>query len=397
MNSNNLPIRKYKWRGISQHGKIRSGIINANNIEYVKVFLLDQGITLQKARRIYFHPTPKISNLEITRFFRQLSTLLVADIPILASLSILQSTQDNFLLHDVITKIKYQIASGHRFSQSVLLFPKYFDALVYHLILIGEETGKLDLSISKIALQKEVSLTFKRQILQTLFYPCMILITSITIFLIMLVFIVPRFAELFSNFHHQLPLFTRGILFISHCLRAYWLYSILVFCLAFYFLKEKFKLKNLHLYLLKIPLLNSVIQKIILAQLMQSLVMTTSAGLNLIDSLRLSISSIRHPSYRNAILELLAEISRGITLHAAMSGNPLFPDNIVQMIKIGEESGKLEVMLEKTLQFLNADLDQYISYFKQLLEPTIMLILGVLIGSLVIGMYLPIFKLGSVV
>jgi type IV pilus assembly protein PilC len=342
----------------------------------------------------------RISKTQIALFFRQLATLLQADIPIINSLSILRENKNNKPLHILITTLTHEITEGHTLAQCLSKFPRYFDHLSCHLIRVGEQSGTLVAMLQRIAFHKEKVLVIKNKIKQTLFYPCIILLVSLVTSTIMLVVVIPRFAELFQSMHGTLPAFTNGVIHLSHLLRQYcWLllFPISGVILFWHRYVHSIKLQSAtESFILNIPSVNQLYSKIILARLSRSLATTFAAGVPISESLPTIATTTESPIYRAAILRLRAQITKGQQLHQAMRKFTHFPPTFVQMVKIGEESGTLDKMLEKIADMYENDIDQWVSRMGSLTEPLIIVILGVLIGGLVIAMYLPIFKLGNI-
>jgi type IV pilus assembly protein PilC len=280
-------------------------------------------------------------------------------------------------------------------------FPVFFDEMICSLILTGEKSGTLDTMLKRIAEHKERSYRLKSKIRQALFYPIMILIVAILITIIMLLFVVPRFTELFQNMHATLPVFTLSVIHFANFLKNDWPIIILAWIILttwFYYAKRFPRTRFIiDAFQLKIPVIGLSLQKYILASWARSLTTLFAAGIPITEALKMLTHSMHNLVYRNAVHELYLHISAGKQLHLAVQRCKLFPPMMVHMIQIGEESGTLETMLTKIADFYEADLDQMISYLSKMLEPLIMVILGVVIGGLVIAMYLPIFKLGDVI
>jgi type IV pilus assembly protein PilC len=340
-----------------------------------------------------------ISLLDIVLFFRQFATLITAGVPIAQSCQILANNQEKIILQRILHSLKNSLESGKGLSTALRQYPNYFDALTCQLIQIGEQTGTLDQILLRIAHHKEKKLALNHRIKQILFYPLCTLLITLIVSGIMLFWIVPRFAELFQPMHDKLPWITRQIFFISSVLREHaWLMliPILGLFLFFYYLKQSKKFRQtLDRFILKLPFIGQLLKKIMLARFSHTLTITLSAGMPILDILKMLVNLSHHHDHTKAMIKLQTEIARGQQLHSAMHTSSFFPAMMIQMVRVGEESGKLENMLEKMATLYETDADQLIARLSQLLEPLIMVILGVLIGGLVIAMYLPIFKLGT--
>jgi type IV pilus assembly protein PilC len=333
----------------------------------------------------------KINSTDITFFLRQFAILIIAGIPILKCLSLLEQSQNKIAMRLLLFSIRRELLSGKEVYASLHVHKKYFDELTCQLIKIGEHTGKLDITLNMIADEHEKRLAFVKRIQQALFYPCLITIAATLVTISLFLFVIPRFAELFADSHVALPALTRLLFFLSAQLNQHMYYLLLFAIPLLIFSLQK---KSLLLTLRKLPVIRTISQKILLARFAKHLAITFAAGIPIIDALKLLAHSPSHPEFAQAIFHLRSKINAGFYLHQAMQTSSLFPDLMIQMVKTGEESGALDQLLFKLAGFFEADIDQMLNQFNRLLEPLIMLVLGVLIGGLIIGMYLPIFKLG---
>jgi type IV pilus assembly protein PilC len=340
----------------------------------------------------------KIPAFEIAVFLRQLSTLISAGIPIIQSYSILAKSQHNKSTAQLIEHIKLDLLNGNSLFNSIYKQVDYFGNLTCQLIKIGELTGKLDAMLSLAAKHHESHQAFKKRVQQALLYPCIISATALFITIAMFLFVIPRFAELFQNTNIQLPTLTIFIFktaaFLSKHTWTLFIPFILIPCWLFHTHYNHSHKKSIFYSL---PLISSILQRISLANFSRHLALTISAGIPITDALSMLAQAPLQTEFAKAINKVRLKISTGLTLHHAMLGLPSFPILLVQMTKIGEESGMLDNMLNKFADFIEADISQLLLQINQLLEPLIMLVLGVLIGGLVIGMYLPIFNLGSAI
>ncbi len=301
----------------------------------------------------------------------------------------------------MMSAIRMDIESGHSLSIACKKFKKIFNFIACQLIEAGEKSGTLDVMLIRIAEYQEKNFKIKRQIKQALFYPALILIFATLVTFIMLIFVIPRFEELFAAAHCTLPFFTQAVLVVSRFLKQ----NLILICMAVTFLSftscqllklPKLKLKR-DMVLLHLPLLSSFIKKAILAYILRNLAILFAAGIPLNQALVMTAYTTRNLGYVHALQALEQEVLNGKQLFVAMLSNKLFPPMVIQMIQVGEESGTLEQMLAKAADFYDVDIDHGLEYFGQLLEPFIMVVLGILIGGLVIAMYLPIFKLGTTI
>ncbi len=340
-----------------------------------------------------------ISTTDIAIFLRQFATLIAAGIPLIQSCEILEKSQEKTACRSLIYAIKREMLTGKTLFYCLHLHPKQFDSLTCHLIKMGEHTGKLDSVLMTIADHHEKNLAFIKRIKQALFYPCLITLTAFIVTFCMLLFVIPRFAELFYATQTSLPLLTVWIFSLSAALKHHLGMGaglLLIGGLYLYYGAGYHQLRNcLQRLMTYLPLIKTYVRKIILARFVRNLAITFTAGLAITDALSLAANTTGDAQFIKLIRHLSNKIQAGVSLHQAMETLAYFPNLMVQMVKIGEESGMLTHMLDKMAVFLESEIEQVIIILSELLEPLIMIVLGVLIGGLVIAMYLPIFKLGS--
>lgn len=339
----------------------------------------------------------KIAVLDITLFLRQLATLLQAGIPIVQCCHILEKSQEKHSLRLLIHLIKRELLTGKQLSSILQTQTTHFDNMTCQLMMIGEQTGKLDTILSTIANHHEQQLAIRARIKQALFYPCIIVCMAVMVTLIMFIFVIPSFADLFQEAHIPLPMLTRFIFQLSSILSLHTLYfiallSLIGACLIQF--KPTYKESCLH-FIRHLPGIKPLRQKSILTHFARNLALTFSAGIPITQAMRLAANATTDARFKQIILRTNRHLDTGMQLHQAMLSTAYFPTLLIHMIKVGEEAGMLDYMLNKAADFYEAELKEITNHLNQLLEPLIMLILGVVIGGLVIGMYLPIFKLGS--
>jgi len=343
----------------------------------------------------------KIKSSDIELFFRQLTTLTFADIPLLQTIQMMARNPDQKKLRPLYMSLSQNIRNGLELSDGLQQFPKYFDPITCQLIKAGEKSGTLQIMLERITQHREELAELRRKIIQALFYPSITLLVATSIILIMLMFITPRFATLFTDMHSELPLFTKIVINLGNNLRDHFLFLLLfiLFCLLCLIkIKKQPRIKNIiDLLILKIPLFGAIFSKIQHAKFTRTLAILSAAGLPLTEALELLAPTIKNSVYTKKINRLRHGIISGKQLHHVMQKINFLPHNIQQLIEIGEESGTLEKMLIKSAELLDTEVNHFISLVSKLIEPLIMIILGVLIGALLIAMYLPIFKLGSVI
>lgn len=332
----------------------------------------------------------KPSPSEITLFLRHIATLYSAGIPLAQIFDLLASLQTTQQMQDMQRTIKHHLESGRTLAHSLNHYPQTFDAFTCHLIHAGEQSGTLDIMLDRIVQHKEQRLQIIRKLKQAFTYPTLVILFAIVLCIIMLAVIVPRFEELFISAHADLPRLTRWVVKASHCLRhTLFLVTLLLLLMPL--------LPTLLHRAKQLPFIQSMTLPFQLTHFLRTLAILQHAGIPLIESLPLLHDIHLELRYRHAIGHLTHHLNHGRQLHAAMHIIPYFPPWLVQMVKVGEESGSLERMLDKAAEMYESEIDFLINHLSQVIEPLIIIGLGVLIGGLVIAMYLPIFKLGMVI
>lgn len=337
-----------------------------------------------------------ISDFDITVFLRQFATLLTAGIPIIQCCEMLEKSEVKQSLRLLIYGIKRDLLSGKQLSVSFSALQTYFNALTCELIKIGEATGRLDKMLTTIAHYQEKNLAFKKRLRQACFYPAVIGMTALCVTLSLFIFVIPRFAELFQEMADKLPALTRALFYLATKLNQAFFIVCIGFVASFILLKNYYPvlIKTLVRFFLYLPFIKTCIHKLRLMRFARNLAITFAAGIPIVDALKLAVNTCDDKDFARELNLLRNKIISGETLTQAMT-QLSFPLLMVQMVKVGEESGMLDAMLEKIADFFEADTDLFITQFSQFLEPLIMVVQGVLIGGIVIGMYLPIFKLGN--
>lgn len=307
---------------------------------------------------------------------------------------ILEKTQEKTTMRLLIYAIKRDILLGKSFYESIRNHTKYFNYFICQLIHIGEQSGTLDLILKRIVSHQEKIISQKHWFKQILFYPTILLVTALSITLLMFLFVIPQFEELFKGVPVKLPFLTQVIFYFSWLIRTYGLLLVgaLTFIIGFSYRNASHAFKQMMSHL---PLLKQSFNKIRLASFARNLATTLSAGLPMTNALKLATNACDHDEFSTAIEQLRNQLNAGLSLHHGMQQIALFPPFMVQMVKIGEESGTLAAMLTHVAEFFESDMEEFFHTVSRLLEPLIMVVLGVLIGGMVIGMYLPIFKLGN--
>lgn len=350
---------------------------------------------------MYTRTSAKIRQGDIDIFSRQLATLIKSGIPLFQAFGIIAREQQHPGMKDLTEKLAKSLESGFTLAESLKKQDGLFSDLFCNLVATGEQSGTLEEMLNNLASYREKIHSLKRKIAKTLAYPAVVLAMALLTSLALLIFAVPRFETLFKGFGAELPAMTAAIITLSRFFQNFWYLIPLMICGAGFGIRSLKKSPEWKQYrdriLLKLPVLGGIFEKASLARFCRTLAITLKAGLPLADALKCVSSAAGNLVYARAIMTIRAAISTGYPLHLALKHTRIFPHRLVQMIAIGEESGTLEFMLEKLADFYEEAVDNAIEAGSNLLEPLLMSLLGILVGGLVLAMYLPVFKLGSVI
>ncbi|MGP4987976.1 type II secretion system F family protein [Pseudoalteromonas nigrifaciens] len=405
-NKNEKSNETFQWVGVSTRGKRLEGELAGSSIALVKAQLRKQGITPSKVKRkakpLFGARLQKITPKDIAIVTRQIATMLMAGVPLIQSIEMIGTGATNKSLGKLMESIADEVKAGQPLSQALRRHPRYFDDLYCDLVASGEQSGALDKIFDRVAIYKEKSEALKSKIKKAMFYPIAVLVIALIVTSILLIFVVPQFQDIFAGFGAELPAFTLFVIGISEFMQAYW-WVILIALVAFVWAFKEAKLKSLKLRdatdraVLKLPIIGMILNKAAVARYARTLSTTFAAGVPLVDALDSAAGASGNAVYRYAILDIKAEVSSGNQMNWAMRNSKIFPDMVIQMVAIGEESGSLDSMLGKVATIYEQEVDDAVDGLSSLLEPMIMAVLGVLVGGLIIAMYLPIFQLGSVI
>jgi len=392
----------YHWQGVNRQGKLLRGRKDATSFVNSKNELQRQGIHLIKLQKKHKYALVKINSTHITAFTRQLATLLLAGIPLMQALELIARGETNFIMTELINTIKIAVEKGCTVAEALAKCPLYFNDLYQNLIAAGEQSGTLDVMFERVANYKEKTEKLINKVKKALFYPLAVLLIALIVAILLLVFVVPQFEMLFANFGASLPVPTKMVIKMGDILQHYgWLALIIVILLTQLFVKFQKKSKKftaaLDKFLLKIPAIGLIVKNATLARFARTLATLFSAGLPLTEALQATAAATGNQVYLVATLQVREEVMSGNKIHLALQQTNLFPNVMIQMIAIGEESGTLEKMLLKIAETHENLVDAAVDNLSSLLEPFVMVILGLFIGGMVIALYLPIFKLGSIV
>ena len=396
----------FTWEGTDRRGKRVKGETRASNIAMARADLRRQGITPLKVRRkatsIFSNRKKKITSKDIAVFSRQLATMMSAGVPMVQAFDIVGRGHSNPAMQEMILAIKADVEGGTSLTASLRKYPLYFDDLFCNLVEAGEQAGVLENLLDKIATYKEKTESLKGKIKKALFYPVAVIVVAIVITAIIMIFVIPQFKDLFSSFGADLPAFTRIVISISDFVASWW-WAILAVVAATIFgasnvwkRSPKFR-ETLDRLLLKVPVIGSIMHRAALARFCRTTATMFAAGVPLVEALESVAGATGSSVYERAVLAMRDDVATGQSLTLAMRQQGLFPHMVIQMVTIGEESGALDDMLSKVADFYEEEVDNAVDALSSLLEPLIMVVLGTVIGSLVIALYLPIFQLGSVV
>lgn len=395
------------YKGVDRKGNRVEGEVSSSSASFAKAQLVKQGI---RATGVKKKPKPlfgggkgkAIKPMDIAVFTRQMATMMKAGVPLVQSFDIVADGAENPNLSALIKSIKEDVAAGGGFAVSLRKHPKYFDELFCNLVESGEQSGALETMLERIAVYKEKTEQLKAKIKKALTYPIAVIVVAIVVTGILLVKVVPQFADTFSQFGADLPAFTLFVLSLSESAQQYWwiaLLAIVGFFLVYGKLKERspgFR-SFIDKISLKIPVVGDIIYQSICARFARTLSTTFAAGVPLIDALESVAGATGNIHFEKATLKIRDEVSAGTQLNIAIDHSKRFPSLLVQMTAIGEESGALDEMLSKAASYYEEAVDNLVDSLTSLLEPMIMSVLGILVGGLMIAMYLPIFKVGQAI
>ena len=395
----------FLWEGTDRNGKKIKGKSLANDEATVRADLRRQGVVptrIRKQRQGLFSGGGKITTADIAIFSRQLATMLAAGIPLVQAFEIVGNGHENAAMQKLILAIKNDVEGGSALAEALAKHPLYFDDLFVNLVEAGEQAGALETLLDKVATYKEKTEAIKKKIKKALTYPAAVLVVAFVVTTILLIFVIPSFEDLFKGFGADLPTFTRMVIDLSAFVRSQGVILAAMIGAAvgafLYFKKRSRAFRHfLDRMMLKMPIIGPILQKASIARYARTLSTMFAAGVPLVEAMESVAGATGNIVYEEGVLTMRDEVATGQRLQQAMENTDLFPNMVIQMIAVGEESGSLDEMSAKVADFYEEDVDNAVDNLSSLLEPMIMAILGVLVGGLVVAMYLPIFKLGAVV
>lgn len=392
----------FAWEGKDKKGKLLKGQINASGETFVRATLRRQGVIVTKIKKQSNIKKGKISDKDITLFTRQLATMMKSGVPLLQTFDIVGKGHSNPAVAKLLQDIKSDVETGSSLSAAFRKYPLYFDTLYCNLVEAGEQAGILESLLDRLASYKEKIQAIKSKIKSALFYPVSIIVVAFIIVSIIMLFVIPSFKELFASFGAELPAPTLIVMAISDFFVSYWwlIFGSLGGALwaFFYTLKRSPSLQvKVDKLSLKLPVFGEILKKAAIARYARTLSTMFAAGVPLVEALDSVAGATGNSVYFDATKKIQSEVSTGTSLTIAMQNTDVFPNMVIQMTSIGEESGSLDAMLNKVADFYEGEVDDAVAALSSLMEPIIMVVLGTIIGGLVVAMYMPIFKMGSVV
>jgi len=395
----------FLWEGLNKRGARVKGETPADSEITARAELRRNGINVLKIRKKpkpLFSTKKKIKPVDVAYFLRQMTTMLSSGVPLVQAFDIVGRGHENPAMSDLIMDLKGQVEGGETFAAALAKHPKYFDDLVINLVEAGEQSGTLETLLDKIATYKEKTESLKAKIKKAMFYPAAVIVVAIVVTAILLIFVVPQFEALFVGFGADLPAFTRMVVNLSNFAQSWWWILLALVVLTVFLFRQahlrspRFR-RTMDLLVLRIPAVGPILRKAAIARFARTLSTMFAAGVPLVDALRSVAGATGNALYGEATERMREETAAGAQLQWSMRNVGIFPNMVVQMVAIGEESGSLDAMLAKVADFYEEEVDNAVDSLSSLLEPLIMVVLGVLIGGLVIAMYLPIFMLGQVI
>ena len=396
----------FNWVGVDKRGVKIKGEYAAKTAALVKAELRRQGINPQsvnpKRKPLFGAAGKTIKAREIAVFSRQIAVMMAAGVPMVQGFDIIASGQTNVRMKNMLVDVKTSIEGGSTLAEALTKFPVQFDELYRNLVRAGESAGVLDTVLDTVATYKENIEALKGKIKKAMFYPAIVFAVAILVSAILLIFVVPQFEEVFKGFGAQLPAFTQAIVNMSRFMTGNWFFMLLItggviFGLIFAYKRSPRFAHFMARLVLKLPVVGQILHQSAIARFARTLAVTFAAGVPLVEALDSVGGATGSPIYNDAVKRIREDVAVGHQLQLAMRQVGLFPNMVVQMVAIGEESGALDKMLFKIAEFYEQEVNNAVDALSSLLEPFIMVIIGVLVGSMVVGMYLPIFKLAAVV
>jgi type IV pilus assembly protein PilC len=397
---------KYAWEGRLPQGGFRKGVLEGPNELAVRAYLRQQQIIptkiIKKATEIKISlPFMKgrVKKKSLAIFTRQMATMIDAGLPLVQSLDILAQQEEDETFRDIISTVKNEVEAGATLAAALQKHPRVFDDMYVNLVVAAEEAGTLDVILARLATHIEKMEELKKKIRSALVYPAMIVTVAIGVTIVLMVFVVPVFEKLFAGIGSTLPLPTRVVIAVSNIFKSYLPIVIAIVVVLVIVLRRYYKTENgkrrIDDLMLKLPIFGELLRKVAIARFARTLGTLVSSGVPILESLNIVAGASGNKVVEEAILKGRVSISEGQTISEPLAQSGVFPVMVTQMISVGETTGSLELMLNKVADFYESEVDTAVATLSSMLEPVLMIFLGVIVGGLVIAMYLPIFKMAS--
>jgi len=398
----------YEWQGKTGRGEVRSGTLKADSEALLRTVLRKEGVIVTKivekkgdAKAERYNAKKKIKALAVVLFTRQLSTMITSGLPLVQSLEILSNQIEDKNLRGIVKEIKAKIEGGSRFADALKDYPKCFDELYVNLVVAGEEGGMLDTVLNRLAVYMEKIEKLKKKIKSAMIYPISIIVVAVAVVMILLIFVIPVFEGMFKDMGAELPLPTQIVINISKFVKSSIIYMVIALAIAVFLFRRYYKTENgqrtIDRIILKVPVFGVLALKSSVARVTRTLATLLSSGVAILESLVIVARVAKNKIIEDALIVARTRISEGKSMSEPLQDSGIFPPMVVQMVQVGESTGALDNMLNKIADFYEEDVDNLVTNLTSLMEPIIMMFLGVVLGGLIIAMYLPIFKLGTVV
>ncbi|KOR31214.1 type II secretion system protein F [Achromatium sp. WMS2] len=398
-------IYTYAWEGVDKGGKTLKGEVKASSVLEARKEAQRSGVRVKKISKKaepLFQSKPKITPKDIAIFSRQLATMMSSGVPIVQAFDIVGKGHANASMQDLILGIKAEVEGGNSLANSLRKKPQYFDDLFCNLVEAGENGGVLDSLLDKIATYKEKTEEIKAKVKKAMTYPIAVMVVAVVVTMVLLIFVIPKFKELFDGFGAKLPEFTLMVIGMSEYMQAnWWIVLGTGFAIGYTFKtvhqrSERFR-ELVDIGVLKIPVVGEILEKSAIARFGRTLSTIFAAGVPLTEALQSVAGATGNFVFSSAVMRMRTMVSEGQSLQLAMKQQEVFPNMVVQMTAIGEEAGSLDKMLSKVADFYEAEVDNAVDALSSLMEPLIMVVIGGMVGGLIVAMYLPIFQMANAV
>ena len=398
----------YEWQGKTGRGEARSGTLKADSEALLRATLRKEGVIVTKVSEkksgdkiVKYNTKKKIKALAVVLFTRQLSTMITSGLPLVQSLEILSNQIEDKNLCGIVKEIKAKIEGGSRFADALRDYPKCFDELYVNLVVAGEEGGMLDTVLNRLAIYMEKIEKLKKKIKSAMIYPISIIVVAIGVVMVLLIFVIPVFEGMFKDMGAELPLPTQIVINLSKFVQSYIVYMIIALGIGVFLFRRYYKTESgqrtIDRIILKVPVFGVLALKSSVARVTRTLATLLSSGVAILESLVIVARVAKNKIVEDALIVARTKISEGKSMSEPLQESGIFPPMVVQMVQVGESTGALDNMLNKIADFYEEDVDNLVTNLTSLMEPLIMMFLGVILGGLIIAMYLPIFKLGQAV